>query len=171
MKTAALGMLLACAALPALADAPTAVPEALKTAPGEHFVLKAHATGVQIYVCQQNPSGRMQWVFKAPDAELRDAAGRLIGRHVAGPAWKLTDGSSVTGKAVGRADAPDEKSIPWLLLTAVGHSGNGALSRVTSIQRMNTQGGQPPQPETCDGSKYDTLAKTAYSADYYFYAR
>jgi hypothetical protein len=161
--------MLAVLAAPAFAAEP-AIPAAIKAPTGEKLVLKAHATGTQIYVCQQNTDRRMQWTLKAPDAELHDEKGAVIGKHFAGPSWKLNDGSGVNGKAVAKADAPDGKSIPWLLITALGNSGNGLLTRVTSIQRVNTQGGQPPKPETCDGSKYDTESKSPYSADYYFYA-
>jgi hypothetical protein len=108
------------------------VPDKIKAPGGEEVVLQAHASGSQIYVCQ--------------------------------------DGSEVTGKAVARVDAPDADSIPWLLVTVTGHSGNGVLSRVTSIQRIHTKAGQSPPAGDCNTSKQNVEIKRSYTADYYFYA-
>jgi hypothetical protein len=146
------------------------VPEAIKAPAGEEIVLKVHAQGSQIYQCQLGTEGKPGWTLKAPEAELHDQQGAVVGRHFAGPAWKLNDGSEVTGKAVARADSPDKDSVPWLLVTVTGHSGDGALSRVTSIQRIQTHGGQPPAAAECDASKQNSEVKSSYAADYYFYA-
>ena len=147
------------------------VPEALRTLAGEQVVLRAHATGVQIYVCGKAPDGKSQWILKAPDAELFDDKGAVIGHHSAGPAWRHKDGSEVTGKAMARSESPDADSIPWLLVSATGHTGNGVLGRVTSIQRIHTVGGEPPAAATCDPVKRKGKeARVPYRADYYFYA-
>ena len=69
-----------------------------------------------------------------------------------------------------RVDSPDSDSIPWLLVTATGHSGEGVFSRVTSIQRIHTKGGLPPPAADCNGSKQNLEVKSSYTADYYFYA-
>jgi Protein of unknown function (DUF3455) len=118
------------------------VPDQIKAPANDDVILVAHATGSQIYTCELT-GGTFSWKLKAPDAELRDSQGTIIGHHFAGPTWKHNDGSEVTGKAVAKVDSPQPDSIPWLLVTATGHSGNGALTRVTSIQRIDTQGGQP----------------------------
>ena len=144
------------------------VPDKIKAPAGEEVVLLAHASGSQIYVCQAGVVGKLAWTLKAPDAELHDQQGAIIGHHFAGPAWKLNDGSEVTGKAVAKVDSPDADSIPWLLVTATGHSGDGALSRVSSIQRIHTKGGQPPADD-CSASKQSHEVKSSYTADYYFY--
>jgi hypothetical protein len=144
------------------------VPDKIKAPAGEEVVLLVHASGSQIYVCQSGTDGKFAWTLKAPEAELRDQQGAIVGRHYAGPTWKHNDGSEVTGKAAAKVDSPDADSIPWLLVTATGHSGDGALSRVTSIQRIHTKGGQPPSD--CDSLKQGREAKSSYSADYYFYA-
>jgi hypothetical protein len=93
----------------------------------------------------------------------------VIGRHSAGPSWKLKDGSEVTGKAAAKVDALDSGSIPWLLVKVVNHSGNGQLTSVTTIQRVHTHGGQAPV-EGCDEAHKSDEAKSSYTADYYFYA-
>jgi len=149
---------------------PPNVPESLKPPAGEEVILVAHATGSQVYVCQAGADQKLAWVLKAPEADLHGADGAIIGHHFAGPTWKHNDGSEVTGKVAAKADAPDPDSIAWLLLNATGHSGSGILSRVTSIQRIHTKAGLPPQASTCDESKRATETKSAYSADYYFYA-
>jgi len=145
------------------------VPDKIKAPAGEEVVLLAHATGSQIYVCQPAADGKFAWTLKAPDAELHDQQGAIIGRHYAGPTWKHNDGSEVMGKAVARVDSPDADSIPWLLVTATGHAGEGIFGRVTSIQRIHTKGGQPPA-DNCDASKQNREVKSSYTADYYFYA-
>jgi len=165
--------LAATAGLSARADAPAIappdVPDNIRAPADQKVVWSAHATGAQIYLCQTGSDGKPQWTLKAPQAELRDDKGVLVGQHYTGPTWKHQDGSEVTGKAVARADSPDAGSIPWLLVTAVAHRGDGVLSRVTSIQRIHTKGGQPPA-SPCDASKSGTEVKIPYTADYYFYA-
>ena len=143
---------------------------------GEELVLMTHATGFQIYVCRPDAEGRPVWTLKAPEAELFDEQGNVIGRHFGGPTWQLNDGSQITGKMVAKVDAPSAHAIPWLLLTVTSNSGKGALSGVTSIQRVNTVSGLspeslPPADAECSPSTREVEFKSSYSADYYFYAR
>lgn len=60
------------------------VPEALKVPVTEVISLETQATGVQIYGCEGSKDDpmRFEWVFKAPEAELFDSAGKRIGRHL-----------------------------------------------------------------------------------------
>jgi hypothetical protein len=154
----------------AYAAAAPDVPDQLKVPAGEKLVFRAHASGAQIYVCQQGTDGKSQWTLKAPEAQLYDPKGAVVGHHYAGPTWKHTDGSEVTGKASVKVDSPDPDSIPWLLVTATGHSGVGMFAQVTSIQRVHTKGGKAPAADGCDGSKTGAEATIPYAADYYFYA-
>jgi len=153
---------------PAKESAPD-VPDAIQVPQGEQPVLFAAATGSQIYTCQAGADGKFSWTLKAPDAELKDQEGKIIGSHFAGPTWKLNDGSEVTGKAAAHVDSPDAGSVQWLLLNVVGHAGKGLLTNVTTIQRVRTHGGKPPS-EGCDQSHRDAETKSSYTADYYFYA-
>jgi len=148
---------------------PPNVPDAIHGRPGEKVVLLAHASGSQIYACRGGADGKFAWTLKAPDAELKDENGKVIGSHFAGPTWKLKDGSEVTGKAVAHADSDDPNSIQWLLVDAAVHAGNGLLTKVTTIQRVNTHGGKPPA-SGCDEPHRDGEARSSYTADYYFYA-
>jgi hypothetical protein len=145
------------------------VPDAIQAPAGLEIVVYAHATGSQVYTCQAAAEGKFNWTLKGPDAELRDRKDKVIGHHSAGPTWKLTDGSEVTGKATAHVDALDPASVPWLLVNVVSHAGNGALSKVTTIQRVHTRGGQPPA-EGCDAAHVNAETKSSYTADYYFYA-
>jgi hypothetical protein len=151
-------------------DSRPAVPDKIKAPADEEVVLQVHAAGFQIYVCQPGTDGTFSWTLKGPEAELRDQQGKIVGQHYAGPTWKHNDGSEVTGKAAARVDSSDSGSIPWLLVTATGHSGEGVLGRVTSVQRIHTKGGLPPQATECNASKAASEVKTSYTADYYFYA-
>src|SRR5271157_574324 len=103
------------------------VPEAIQAPANEEVVLVAHASGWQIYSCQSGAEGKFSWTLKAPDAELKDGKGNVIGSHFAGPSWKLKDGSEVMGKAAAHVDSDDPNSIPWLLVTAIRKAGDGLL--------------------------------------------
>jgi hypothetical protein len=67
-----------------------------------------------------------------------------------------------------RADAPDPSAIPWLLLEAQEHTGSGAFSTVTYIQRLDTVGGVAPV-EGCDEAHEGDEARVPYEATYAFY--
>ena len=66
------------------------------------------------------------------------------------------------------APSPDADSIPWLLVTAASHSGEGVLARVTSIQRINTKGGKA-LASGCDAAHAGQEERAPYSADYVFF--
>jgi hypothetical protein len=138
------------------------VPENLRPADNESLKRVISAKGVQIYECRDQ-----KWVFVAPEADLYDSRGNLIGRHYAGPRWEATgDGSKVLGTVKSRVDAPEAGAIPWLLLSTKSVGGNGYFSDVTSIQRVATHGGAAPG----SGCPHDGLqARVHYTADYYFF--
>ena len=147
---------------------PPDVPAAIQAPAGAEVVLVAHASGSQIYTCQAGAGGKFGWTLKAPDAELKDQEGKVIGSHFAGPAWKLNDGSEITGKAAAHADSPDPDSVAWLLVNVVSHAGTGLLTDVTVVQRVHTHGGKPTAAG-CDESHRAAETKSSYTADYYFY--
>lgn len=151
---------------------PPDVPANLKVPGGERPVLKVLAKGVQIYTCAASTTnaGGFEWTLKAPEAELFDEQGTKVGKHYAGPTWEATDGSKVVGAVKERADAPDGKGIPWLLLTAKENSGNGVLSKISSVQRVETVAGFAPNSADCTQAKKDSEVRVNYSASYYFYS-
>ena len=119
------------------------------------------ARGVQIYECRD-----AKWVFVAPQADLFDRYGKKIGTHYAGPVWEAADGSKVVGAVKARSDAPQAGAIPWLLLSTKSVAGEGAFSKVSSIQRVSTSGGVAPAGDCAEaGAK----ARVPYTADYYFF--
>ena len=127
----------------------------------QHPVLTVQGQGVQIYTCQVS-----KWVFVAPAARLFDATGREVGSHGDGPVWHLEDGSSVLGKVVAKSPAPDQMSIPWLLLKSDGTYGSGKLAGVEFIRRSETKGGTAPG----GGCETGAFARVPYSATYTFYS-
>lgn len=145
------------------------VPEQLRPPANEQLLLQVHAKGDQVYMCK-GEGGQFTWTLKAPDAKLFDKDGKPFGKHFAGPSWEANDGSRVTGKAVANALSPDADSIPWLLVNVVSHEGEGVLSRVTTIQRINTKGGKAPA-SGCDAAHVGQEVRIPYSADYLFYAQ
>ena len=143
-------------------------PPQLQPPAGEQLLLEVHAKGDQIYACKGD-AAQFAWTLKAPDARLFDKDGKLFGKHFTGPSWEASDGSRVTGKAVANVPSPDADSIPWLLVNIISHDGSGILSRVTSIQRLNTKGGKAPG-SGCDAAHANQELRVGYSADYLFYA-
>jgi hypothetical protein len=146
----------------ALGQTQPSAPESLKPPAAERLRTRVHASGQQIYTCDGS-----KWILSGPDAKLCDEAGRLVGSHFAGPTWQWSDGSRVTAKPIASA-TPDPESIPWLLLTATGHTGDGVMKNVSSIQRLQTKGGKAPA-NSCDASHRDEHARISYTAEYYFY--
>jgi hypothetical protein len=144
------------------ASAETPVLDAI-AASGETVVLTLHAEGAQVYECKAGADGKLSWVFREPIATLL-LDGKTVGRHTAGPTWEHSDGSIVTGKAVGNVPGATPKDIPWLSLEVTSHRGSGILDSVTTVLRVNTQGGK--LDGGCDGAgKFQSVA---YSADYVF---
>jgi hypothetical protein len=125
---------------------------------------KYAAKGVQIYVCAVKGSAN-EWEFKAPEAELFDARGKLFAKHYAGPTWEARDGSKIVGRRLVSEPAPKTGAVPWLLLASES-SGPGVLSGTHFVQRVNTFGGVGPTgvcPTTGAERRVD------YTADYIFY--
>jgi hypothetical protein len=160
--------LLAAGTLFAFTRAAQQVPQQLQPPAGERLLLQVSAKGDQVYTCK-NDAGKIAWVLKAPDALLFDKDGKPFGKHFAGPSWEANDGSRITGKAVANAPSRDADSIPWLLVTVVGHEGGGVLSPVTSIQRLNTKGGKAPA-SGCDAEHVAQEMRVPYTANYLFFA-
>jgi hypothetical protein len=167
--------------------APTVPSDNLRAPAGAVLMLRLHAEGSQIYTCSVVADGdagadaggdaagdagattTYRWTFKAPMAALLDNACVQVGTHYAGPTWKWTaDSSSVVGMASANA-TPSATAIPWLLLRAISHDGQGVMSQVTFIQRVDTVGGIAPATG-CDAATMGLDQPVPYSANYYFYS-
>jgi hypothetical protein len=160
MARSCLLTLLICASAFWINSALAQVPPAL-AAPGQIAIATYHAEGAQIYECKADSGGKLSWIFREPIATLL-LNGKTVGRHYAGPTWELTDGSAVTGREVGNAPGATANDIPWLKLDVMNHRGSGLLANVTTIQRINTNGGAAQG--ACD--QVGAFRSVAYSADY-----
>jgi hypothetical protein len=146
---------------------PAGVPATLTPPAGETLKLALTGVGVQIYMCNANAAG-FAWTFVAPQANLYNDDGKLVGTHFIGPTWQGNDGSSVAGKKLFGATV-DATALPWLLLQATTHAAeSGRFDDVTSIQRLSTVGGNAPA-NGCDAAHLGTILQVPYSAEYVFY--
>jgi len=161
-RNGALALVLLSGSLTSAPAAETPLPDAI-AAPGATVVLTVHAEGAQVYECKAGTDGRLTWAFREPIATLM-ADGKTVGRHYAGPNWEHSDGSAVVGKAIGNAPGATASDIPWLKLEVVSKRGSGVLSSVTTVQRINTKGGN--LEGACDNA--GTYRSAPYSADYVF---
>ena len=153
---------LLCGAAMFVSSASAQLPAAID-APGTTEVLKVHAEGAQVYECKADAAGKLAWVFREPIATLL-VDGKTVGRHYAGPNWEYSDGSAVIRKGRRQRAGRDANDIPWLKLEVASRRGTGILSDVTTVQRINTQGGK--LDGACDNS--GAFQSAPYSADYVF---
>jgi hypothetical protein len=137
------------------------------SAPDETVIATVHAVGSQVYECKADAAkGTLAWQFREPIATLV-ISGKTVGRHYAGPSWELTDGSAIQAKVAGRAQAASADDIPLLKLAVTMRRGEGRLSNVTTIQRINTRGGVAE--ERC--SEAGAFLGVPYTADYTFLSK
>jgi hypothetical protein len=128
-----------------------------------------HAEGAQVYECKLDPdesqSGArtLTWQFREPIAALF-VDGKSIGRHYAGPNWDHIDASSVRGKMIASMPGAKPGDIPWLKLDVTARRGSGTLAGVSTVQRINTQGGV--HAGACE--KAGAFHSAPYAADYVF---
>jgi len=147
--------------VPAAAEVPETI-----AARDETLMLTAHAIGAQVYECKTNSDGKLAWQFREPIATLM-IDGKTVGRHFAGPAWEMIDGSAVSAKVSAQAPGATTNDIPLLRLDVAARHGSGLLSGVTTVQRLNTHGGLADA--ACDSP--GTFLSVPYSADYAFYKK
>jgi Protein of unknown function (DUF3455) len=155
-RTLLLSVLIACAA---------PLTDGAAEPPGTAIELLAR--GVQIYTCTATPTGAA-WKLKAPEATLRDASGRVVGQHFAGPTWQGTDGSKVVGSPLVASTAVESGAVPWLVLRATETSGAGLFAHVAYIARTRTTGGTA-RPTGCDPAHQGAESRVPYSATYTFF--
>ena len=124
------------------------------------------ARGVQIYICTATGE-TFAWRFKAPEAVLVDPLGQEVGRHFAGPSWQAKDGSIVVGEVV-VSSAGEAGAVPWLILRAKSHTGQGLFDTVRYVVRSRTIGGVAPA-SGCDKDHGGAEARVDYTALYTFF--
>lgn len=164
------GLLGACASPPSgPADRAPPVPAALKPADNERAAFTWHAVGSQIYECRADGKGGWAWVFIAPEADLFNQKDEKVGTHGAGPHWTALDGSKTVGTVKARANGERAADIPLLLLSAKSAGGSGRMAGVTSVQRLNTEGGNAPARGCTTQADAGKRIKEGYTADYVFF--
>lgn len=129
--------------------------------------VELRARGVQIYACKPVEDG-FAWRLKGPEATLLDPLGQEAGRHAAGPTWQAKDGSTVTGEAL-VASSGEAGAVPWQVMRAKGHTGEGLFDAVKYIVRSRTVGGVAPAGG-CDKEHAGGEARVDYSAIYTFFS-
>jgi hypothetical protein len=148
----------------ALAD----VPADVQVPDGNSVALETVGVGAITYMCEAADDGAMAWVFKGPHAALNDREGTQVGSYYGPPAtWEALDGSKITATQL--AVAPNgDGNIPLQLVEANPVEGEGAMSGVSYIQRLDTQGGVAPNVE-CGSDNEGATAVVTYQADYIFW--
>ncbi len=147
-------------------DAPAAV-----TVPAGHKVaMMSTGMGDLTYECRvkAGATDQWEWVFTGPNAMLYDMNKKMVGKYYGGPTWEAADGSKVSGKQLAVAPSPNAGSIPLQLVQTSPAMGNGAMTGVSYIQRLNTMGGVAPM-DACGAGSVGTKKTVKYQADYVFY--
>jgi len=153
-------------------SAATVIAGAVSMAHGQATPVKSPAVeafgkGVQIYTCKAAGTD-YAWTLKAPEATLSDVKGKLIGKHFAGPTWQANDGSSVMGEPLNVSPSPNAGAIPWIVLHAKSHEGDGVMATVDYVVRTRTEGGVAPSTG-CNAGHIDAEVRVPYSAIYLFF--
>jgi hypothetical protein len=127
--------------------------------------------GFQIYSCKAG-----KWTLHEAKAKLIDQQGNEVGEHFfvpkankpgeLEPAWRLDDGSYLTGKKVG--SKPSDQGVDLLAIQAASNNGKGSLGTSSDVQRLDTIGGKPPTTP-CNAGAVDIRVR--YSARYVFLDR
>jgi hypothetical protein len=152
-----------------------ALPEAVKVPAGQKVAMETVGVGEITYECREKQAagqavaGQFEWAFVGPNAVLNDRKGKAVGKYYGPPAtWEAMDSSKVTGAQVAVAPAAPG-SIPLQLVKANPAMGQGAMTGVSYIQRVATQGGvAPAAPCGMDTKGKKEVVK--YQADYIFWA-
>ena len=165
--------LAACAGSPMMMSKPydqASLPQPVQVPAGHKVAMETVGTGDITYECRTKAAmpGQYEWVFVGPDAKLWDRAGKQVGKYYGPPAtWENMDGSKVTATQVAVAPAP-AGNIPLQLVKANPAMGMGAMTGVTYIQRVATQGGVAPAMP-CNAGMAGSKQVVQYQADYIFY--
>ena len=148
------------------------VPSAVAVPDGNVVMMNTLAMGLITYECMEKKDapGAYAWTFKIPHAYLFDTNNNQVGRYYGSPkgaTWESNDGSKVIGKQL--AVTPNVHtvgSIPLQLVQQNGYEGNGAMNKVTYIQRLATAGGVAPANKVCNAANAGKKEIVTYQAEY-----
>ena len=167
----AVGMLAGCATKSPPQPVPSVnetLPATLRATSGEALQDVLTAAGDAIYRCKRN-GAQLSWVGGHTEATLVDKGRNNVGTVMPDSYFAAYDGSYLIGR-VGSEEIFTGSALPWQRLTAHGKRGlaasEGRFARVTSVQRVRTKGGIPPDA-AC--SQEGVSLYVPYSATYLFY--
>jgi hypothetical protein len=171
------------------------IPDNLNVDDGNEVFLVGHGVGTQNYVCTTSATSVSGFAFSlfTPEATLFNKEGKQLITHFFSPnsdptvkppeagtirvTWEDSrDSSRVWAKLL--EQSLDERfvqkdAVAWLKLQTVGvdvgTTGQGRLTKVTFIQRLNTAGGLAPASGCSTFEDLGRRAFVPYSADYFFY--
>lgn len=183
LSAVAAALLAACANTPPAAPAPAApaapaaaapaapaVPAIVQVPAGNKIALETVGVGELTYLCGPNKDiqGQFAWAIGGPQAVLNDRGGKPIGKYYGPPAtWEAADGSKVTGTQL--AVSPGSAgNIALQLNKANQATGTGAMTGVTFVQRLATQGGVAPAT-ICNAAGVGKKEAVKFQADYIFW--
>lgn len=174
LAVAALAAVSACSSMggpaPMAMFSQAALPDPVKVPAGHKVALETVGVGEITYECRAKAAqaGAFEWVFVGPKAVLNGRDGKAVGSYFGPPAtWQSMDGSAITGAQLAVSPA-SPGSIPLQLVKANPATGSGAMSGVSYIQRVATQGGVAPAA-TCDAGAVGRKEIVKYQADYIFW--
>lgn len=145
------------------------LPAPVRVPAGHAIALETLGKGEITYECREkkDAAGSFEWAFVVPVATLWDMNQKAVGKYYGGPTWEAHDGSKITGKQV--AVAPGGAgNIALQLVKANPAMGNGAMTGVTYVQRLETRGGVAPAA-ACDAANKGGKQQVGYEAKYVFY--
>jgi hypothetical protein len=107
------------------------VPDQVKVPADERLVFRAHASGAQIYLCQQGTDGKSQWTLKAPKAQLHDRKGAVVAEGEAVMIPGSRGSLSYLVKPLG-----DGESRAWSLAHGAGRKWSRSEARLRMRERF-----------------------------------
>lgn len=147
-----------------------ALPASVQVPAGHRVAMETVGVGEITYECKAKAgmADAFEWVFAGPKAALNDRSGKTVGSYFGPPAtWAALDGSKLTATQLAVAPA-GAGNIPLQLVKASPATGHGAMSGVSYIQRVATQGGVAPAA-ACAAANAGARQVVAYQADYIFW--
>lgn len=144
------------------------LPVSLRAQPREVLQDALSAVGDETYTCRRN-QGRLAWVATGTEATLIDPSRASVGTVMPNRMFSAYDGSYVVGQ-VTADEIVTTNTLPWQRVVAHFNAGErrgeGRFAKTTSVQRVLTSGGLPPDPR-CDQEGVSLFVP--YSATYLFY--
>ena len=198
-RVAAIGLMITAGVRAAHADEITVpdIPGNLVVDDGSEVFLVGHGVGTQNYVCVPSASSVTGVTFSlfTPEATLFNDDGKQLITHFFSPnsdpkvlppefgtirvTWEDSrDSSRVWAMLVEQSTNEQfvqKDAVAWLKLQTVGTdegpTGGSRLTKVTFIQRLNTEGGLAPKTGCTSLEDLGHRAFVPYSADYFFYRK